>query len=540
MKICLIQPPIDDYYATEIRNIPLGLLSISTQIRSHNVSILDLRFGKSRGIKSPEIFSKLKQYYKQDDRSPFGLYKNFYRFGYSVDEFENVIPKDSDVFGISANFTTYSSNIIEIINFLKESRPKSKIVIGGHACAAVPGSFIKKSADFEIYGEGEETFPQLLEAIDNNQQDLSPIPNLIWKNGNKIITNTKKMISNLDKLEFADYTLPGTPEYQLGRKKHAMLMISRGCPNRCSFCSIHQIMGYRYRTRSVENMINEIHQKIQQGFRSFDFEDDHFGGNRNWLNEFLNIIIERYPQHDLSFQAMNGITATNLDEPLLIKMKKAGFSSLNLALVSENETEQCNLNRPFNTEKFTELVYMAKKHDFFITAYIILGLPNHTIEQMLDSILFLAQLPVLIGPSFFYLVPNTPIFNQLKKSHKIPAEERYYRSSYMPYETENFQRKDLITLFRITRIINFMKEINYLQIIPKYHINRNKLTINENLDGNEVRLQLGVALLELIKHNRKIYGIKKLHKNEYELREEVVNHEIVDMFLERIELIKLK
>jgi len=540
MKIYLIQPPINDFYATEIRNIPLGLLSIGAQIKNHEVAILDLRFGKSRGINFPDIFSELKQYYKQDDRSPIGLYKNYYRFGYYVEEFENVIPKNIDVFGISANFTTYSSNVIEIIEFLKESRPNSKIVVGGHACASTPGYFLEKGADFEIYGEGEETFPQLIDAIFKTQTDLSPIHNLIWYNDDEVIKNPKKMIDNLDLLEFADYTLPGTPEYQLGRKKHAMIMISRGCPNKCSFCSIHQIMGHQYRTRSIENVLKEIDQKIQQGFRSFDFEDDHFGGHKKWFNQFLDKVIERYSEYDLSFQSMNGITATNLDESLLVKMKTAGFSSLNLALVSENEVEQCNLNRPFNTKRFTELVYLAKEHNFFITAYIILGLPNHTIKQMLDSILFLTELPVLIGPSFFYLVPNTPIFNQLKNHHQIPTDKQMFRSSYMPYETENFQRKDLITLFRITRIVNFMKEINYLEITPKYQIINSELKISENLNGSEIRIQLGIALLELLNKTGKIYGIKKIQKNVYELREEVVNQDIVDIFLQKIDSLDLK
>ena len=179
---------------------------------------------------------------------------------------------------------------------------------------------------------------------------------------------------------------------------------------------------------------------------------------------------------------------------------------------------------------------------------------------MLNTILFLAELPVLIGPSFFYLVPKTPIFEQLKESHNIPSDEQYFRSSYMPYETENFQRKDLITLFRITRIINFMKEIkshyqkteilHYIQndniwkyidnIAPKYQIDENVLTFNRKIEGNEIRLQLGIALLELLKKFGRIYGIKKTSKNRYQLREEIVNQKIVNIFLNKIDLIDIK
>ncbi len=530
MKICLIQPPIDDFYATEIRNIPLGLLSIGAQLKEHTVSLVDLRKAKTRGISFPEEFEELKQYYRQDDKSPFGLYKNYYRFGYKKEEFNNSIPENIDLFGLSANFITYSNNIIELIDFLWQYRPESKIIVGGHACAATPGYFIKHGADFEIYGEGEIAFPALIEAITKQQADLSPIPNLIWGKEKEIIINEQTFIQNLDDLAFADYMIPGTPRYTLSRKKHAMLMISRGCPNHCSFCSIHQVMGHHYRIRSVDNVIAEIDEKIHQGFRSFDFEDDHFGGNRKWLTKFLDRIIDKYSGYNLSFQAMNGITASNLDENLLIKMKQAGFSSLNLALVSEQQTKQGQLNRPFNTEKFTELVYLAKKHNFFVTTYIILGLPGHTIEQMLNSILFLAELPVLIGPSFFYLVPKTPIFEKCQDQNKIPDKYSKYRSAYMPYETENFKRKDLMTLFRITRIINFMKEIRSLDLQPAYQITKNKIVIDDKIMGNETRLQVGLALFELLTKTKQIYGVKKQQKNHYELRQETVNPGIIDSF----------
>ena len=532
MKICLVQTPINDFYTTEIRNIPLGLLSIGANIdRQHDVQILDIRFSIRKTIAIPEVFNELKKHYWPGDKSPFGLYKNYYRFGFSRNEFENIFPKNIDLFGISAQFTTYSENVFEIIHFLKQHRPKCKIVVGGHACAAIPGSFIKIGADYEIYGEGELALPKLINAITNKQKDLSTIPNLIWKNDNKVTKNKQKLIQNLDFLNFPDYNLKGTPTYTLSGKKHAMLMISRGCPNKCSFCCIHQVMGNQYRARSMENVLLELDQKISQHFHSFDFEDDHFGGDKAWLSTFLDKVIDKYGHLDLSFQAMNGITATNLDEEILKKMKKAGFSSLNLALVSENEIQQCNLNRPFNTKKFALLVELAEKHGFFITAYLILGLPYHTIEQMLDSILYLAKLPVLIGPSFFYLIPSTPIFDKCQLSTDLLADKRTYRSSFMPLETENFSRRDLITLFRLIRIVNFQKEIANLNIRSKYLLKDNQIILPDNINGKSKRYQLGLALIDIMKIRKKIYGATKVDKNVFELKEEEVDWEIVEKYL---------
>ncbi len=534
MKICLIQPPIDDFYATEIRNIPLGLLSIGANITgNHSVQILDLRYNKKRTLAFPSIFQEQQDYYLSGDQSPFNLYKNYYRFGYSQSAFEQKIPKDIDLFGISANFTTYSHNLFELLKFLTTHRLSAKTVVGGHAAAATPGIFIDHGADFEVFGEGEKAFNQLIKALDNSATDFSHIPNLRWIQAGEKITNPQSFITDLDNLKFADYQLSGTPTYRLGWKKHAMLLISRGCPNHCNFCSIHQIMGHRYRSRSVSNVIAEIEEKVSQGFRSFDFEDDHFGGNKKWLHLFLDQVIEKFSAYDLSFQAMNGITATNLDEAILKKMKTAGFSSLNLALVSENEIEQNRLNRPFQTKQFTTIVYLAKQYDFFITAYVILGLPDHTIETMLNSILFLAKLPVLIGPSFFYLVPQTPIFQSCEAADKVPKDFRQYRSSYMPYETDNFCRKDLITLFRITRLLNFLKDTQKQAIA--YKIKDKKIILSPTIAGPAKRKQLGLAIFEKIKETKQFFGVKKITSASYQLFPIDTQTSIVDDFLEKLE-----
>ena len=100
----------------------------------------------------------------------------------------------------------------------------------------------------------------------------------------------------------------------------------------------------------------------------------------------------------------------------------------------------------------------------------------------------------------------------------------------MPYETENFKRKDLMTLFRITRIINFMKEIRSLDLQPAYQITKNKIVIDDKIMGNETRLQVGLALFELLTKTKQIYGVKKQQKNHYELRQETVNPGIIDSF----------
>jgi hypothetical protein len=64
---------------------------------------------------------------------------------------------------------------------------------------------------------------------------------------------------------------------------------------------------------------------------------------------------------------------------------------------------------------------------------------------------------VLIGPSIYYPTPGTPLFEKCKEMDILPSHFSQWRSSAFPIETEEFNRLDLVTLFRLARVINFIK-----------------------------------------------------------------------------------
>jgi len=534
-NVCLIQPPIDDFYTTPIRNIPLGLLFIGASLKAkHIVRLIDLRNRKPCRTPVPEELADVSAYYRSKDASPFSLYKSYSRYGARAEDVIQLIPEDADVFLISALFSTYINEALEVIKIIRQKNERATIVAGGSGAMFHSTEFFSAGVDFVIQGEGEIAVNRLLNELELPQPDFAAVPNLIWQNDGIIQKNPVEIIEKINQLSFPDYTISGTPKYMFSRKRHAMIMASRGCPYRCEFCSIHQIFGLKYRLRSVDNVIAELDEKIRQGFRSFDFEDDHFGGNKHWLSLLLDGIIKRYSNYDLSFQAMNGITASNLDKDVLVKMKKVGFSSINLSLVTPDQTRQDTLKRPFNTQQFNSIVSTAHRIGLKVTAYLIIGLPGDTVEDNLNSILFLADLPVLIGPSLFYLVPGTPIFGELRKVGKIPESSRCYRSSAFPYDRPEFSRTTAMTLFRICRIINFIKAAReYMYQSSNYRVEKGVIFIPPDLSGKQSQITLGFALLELLKQTGKIYGTSKKQGDCYLVVEEVVDKELVATFLEK-------
>ena len=100
---------------------------------------------------------------------------------------------------------------------------------------------------------------------------------------------------------------------------------------------------------------------INQGYRVIDFEDDNLTYYKSTFKELCRRLIERFPNREMQFVAMNGISYLSLDEELLELMFQAGFSHLNLALVSSDKTVRETTKRPHTLEAYLKIVHKAAR-----------------------------------------------------------------------------------------------------------------------------------------------------------------------------------
>ena len=196
--------------------------------------------------------------------------------------------------------------------------------------------------------------------------------------------------------------------------------------------------------------------------------------------------------------AMNGISYLSLDRELLGLMKEAGFTHLNLALVSSDTTVRETTKRPHTIEKYLEVVGEASKLGFHIVSYQILGLPNETLASMIQTLVFNARQPVLMGASLFYLTPRSPIARDFPEH----TEEDVFKSrlTAMAIETDSFKREDLYTLFITTRIINFLKGLT----VPSEMSSFEDAMAFAKAQGK--RSQLGAEILETLLEEGQLYA----------------------------------
>jgi len=419
MKILLIQPPIKDFFTTPVRLYPLGLAYAARAIEKcgHQAEILDCLVGKKHQLALPIDFSYLKRF-QQNSNFPF---KYFYRFGITDSEIIKAV-EDSrpDMIGISSNFTAYFESVYELVQLLKKHF-QIPIFIGGNHANAFKNVIEQKYPliDHVLTGTAEQALPLLFNV--NTTID--------WK-------------SHFPAHELLNET------YKAGKKRTVSLTAGRGCPFQCDFCSVHAMFGSVMDYRPVEHVIQEmLWCRSHKNTEVFNFEDDNLSFDKRWFKKLLTTISKTPELQDVEFTALNGMCYPTLDEETLDMMAAVGFYRLNFSLVTRDIHLRQAHKRPVALGKFERLVAYAQQLGFFVTVHLIFGLPGQTVDEIRESVDYLLDLGVLVGPSIFYLPPGAAIYKSLDIPNNIRENWNLYRSSAFAIETELISRTQLVDLF---------------------------------------------------------------------------------------------
>ncbi|MFA5167875.1 MAG: radical SAM protein [Candidatus Omnitrophota bacterium] len=473
MKVLLLQPPVEDFYNTDIRLQPIGLAYLKAAAKKYlpevQITIKDYHHGWGRRtIPLPRELAYLRDYYSKDDKSPFSTFHHYYHFGADFDTIAEEVAKEKpDLVGIASLFAPYHREALRCAEAIKK-RFSVPILLGGAQVSTMPETMLAHPAvDFIIQGEGERPFVEFLKSWRRRgtgtfflKKGACPlIPNLGYKKHGRLVFNPRKDNFPVETLPFPDLSDLPQDHYLFEKKPLCFIITSRGCPYHCAFCSVHKTFGHKCRRRSAENIFTEIKQRYGEGYRVFDFEDDNLTFDRKEMIELCEKLIRTFPPKDIQLLAMNGVCYWTLDRDILRLMRQAGFTHLNLSLVSTNTTLLKTVRRPNSLKKYREVVGKAAALGFKVVAYQILGLPGDTLSSMIKTLLFNARLPVLLGASPFYLIPHSPIARHFSD----PSETDIFKArlTAMAIETKDFKREDLYTLLITTRILNFLKGLPF-------------------------------------------------------------------------------
>ncbi|EMJ60648.1 radical SAM protein [Leptospira sp. P2653] len=529
MRLLLIQPPVQDFYDTDIRLQPIGLCYLKGAVQKFlpNIEVIIRDFHRGLGDKLagrrtvpiPSELRYLKEYYLVPDKSPFSTFFEYFHFGAPYEDIANEVKSlTPDLVGISSLFSPYYREALKTAETVKKVLDVPVLMGGSHVSACPELMLSNPNVDFIIRGEGEKPICDFLREFQAHKR-YAIVDSLGWKENGTLRLNPIGDNFPIQELPPPDVSSLLKEHYLFEGKPIRFVITSRSCPHRCSFCSVHTTFGTKYRRNTVENVLSEIKESYELGYRVFDFEDDNLTFFRPEMKKLCEELIRAFPKKDVRFVAMNGISYISLDSELLCLMKDAGFTNLNLALVSSDKLVKETTKRPHTIEKYLQIVRESFELGFQITSYQILGLPMETLESMIQTLRFNTAQPVLMGASLFYLTPNSPIASDFPERNE--SDVFLSRLTSMAISSEHFEREDIYSLFIVTRILNFLKSVSVSK--------GNTVSLNEALRILEkcgIRSLVGVRLFEKLLDEKKLYASTSqdwilLEKFRYEVFEKV-------------------
>ena len=357
-----------------------------------------------------------------------------------------------DMIGITIPFSCQHYIALHLAQKIRDRFPHIILVGGGNHVSACPEAIPESLFDFLILGEGERSLSELVVTL--NQVEDTPIAHKDLPKG--VYPNPPRdAIFELDELPFpAIDLLPLDKLWGKGRRWINMIA-TRGCVYDCVFCSIHTVMGYSIRRRSVEDVIREIlHWAERYQVEEIYFEDDNLTFNRQWAKELFREIVAL--DLGIRFYVRNGVRADTLDLELLELMKSAGFQEIVIAPESGSRRILKEvINKKMDLEDYIHAAELARSIHLGVNAFFVIGFAEETWEDIHETIRFARRLKSMGCKGFWFSLaspfPGTRLYNMYKEEGLFPEEIDYRRFRSVDYvishphftagEIKEFRRK---------------------------------------------------------------------------------------------------
>ena len=183
---------------------------------------------------------------------------------------------------------------LKISKICKTYNPQMPVVWGGLHPTFLPEQVLRYGpVDIVVKGEGEMTFLEICNTLRNKETDLSGIAGISYQNDGKVFHNEPRtLIEDIDSIPFPATHLILYPE-SFNYKSMGSMIVSRGCPWRCTFCSSRLFWEKKLRMRSPQNIIDEI-KVLKERYNSnyIMFWDDSFSVHKKVVTKYCKGLVD--------------------------------------------------------------------------------------------------------------------------------------------------------------------------------------------------------------------------------------------------------
>ena len=289
--------------------------------------------------------------------------------------------------------TAYTASIVHAVQLCalaKKVNPRIITAVGNVHATFCYDELLKGDhavLDYVIRGEGEETLPMLLHCL-NAGDDPKKVPGVaFWRDGGVVVTPKASYIQDLDALPTA-WDLVEWPIYSYRAKNNARLAIvssSRGCQQKCSFCSQQLFWAQTWRARSPENFVAELellHGTYGVQVAMLSDEIPTFDRER-WVR-ILDLMIERKVPVKLLLETR--VDDILRDADIMGKYREAGVEHIYVGVEAGSQATLDLFKKDTQVSQSKQAIDLINGADIVSETSFVLGMPDDTPESIAETV----------------------------------------------------------------------------------------------------------------------------------------------------------
>jgi radical SAM superfamily enzyme YgiQ (UPF0313 family) len=346
--------------------------------------------------------------------------------GFDVDVFDTTFSSREALFqylrsetpsalGVYANLMT-RRNVVEIVKVAKEAGWKT--IVGGPEPGAYAFEYLQAGADYVVFGEGEVTMEELLEAFRSSGiASCSRISGIAYldSDGNMLQTSPRVQISNLDNQPWPARQAININRYiQIWRDAHGKgsvnFITARGCPYKCRWCS-HQVFGQTHRRRNPLLVVDEVEWLLNSYAPDMVWvSDDVFTINHTWVREYAREMRRRGLR--IPFECIS--RADRLNSEMLDLLADLGCFRVWIGSESGSQRILDSMDRGVTIEQVQQAVAMSRERGIESGMFLMWGYEGEDLEDIEATIRHVStSKPDIFFTTVSYPIKGTPYYKSI-------------------------------------------------------------------------------------------------------------------------------
>jgi radical SAM superfamily enzyme YgiQ (UPF0313 family) len=285
---------------------------------------------------------------------------------------------DADLYGMSC-WTANRRGVALVAREIKRLRPRAHVVVGGPHATPLAREMLAHHRDIDTIsiGESEDTFLELIDRLQKGQPTAG-LAGTSYRDGDAVVVAPERhAIEDLD-------ALASPHDYY---DTH-IVMTSRGCAWRCTFCGAEASWGRGYRGQSVSYVVDALERAVARApVKMLQIKDDTFTTNRKRVIELCRAIRERGVKFAWSCDTRVDV----LGDELLREMRLAGCERLSLGVESGSQAILDAIDKKITPDEIIASTELAKKWGIKVRYYMMVGNRGETRATFDETLRFLER-----------------------------------------------------------------------------------------------------------------------------------------------------